>query len=215
MPRPARVSPDRILDAAALEFAARGYAGARVDHIARRGRVNKAMLYYHFGSKQGLYRALLRRTFGAIAADLQAIASGPLDPASRLDAAVSAFVRHIETHAHFPSIMLREVAEGGTHLDADTMAAVAAVPQAFAAILKPGVEDGVFDGVHPLSAYFITIAPIVMFVASAPLRAQAAQRRISPTVVGRRISTDAFMADVKRALQRAFAARSSVHQGRS
>ena len=60
MARPARVSPDRILAAAAVEFAARGYAGARVDRIARRARVNKAMLYYHFRSKQGLYRALLR-----------------------------------------------------------------------------------------------------------------------------------------------------------
>ena len=63
MPRPARVSPDRILAAAAVEFAARGFAGARVDRIARRARVNKAMLYYHFHSKQGLYRTLLRRTF--------------------------------------------------------------------------------------------------------------------------------------------------------
>ena len=44
MSRPARVSPDRILAAAALEFAERGYAGARVDRIARRARVNKAML---------------------------------------------------------------------------------------------------------------------------------------------------------------------------
>ena len=61
MARPGRVSPDRILAAAAaLEFAARGFAGARVDRIARRARVNKAMLYYHFGSKQRLYRALLR-----------------------------------------------------------------------------------------------------------------------------------------------------------
>ena len=63
MGRPARVSPDRILAAAALEFAERGYAGARVDRIARRARVNKAMLYYHFHSKQGLYRALLRQIF--------------------------------------------------------------------------------------------------------------------------------------------------------
>ena len=50
MSRPARVSPDAILAAAALEFAERGFAGARVDRIARRARVNKAMLYYHFKS---------------------------------------------------------------------------------------------------------------------------------------------------------------------
>src|SRR6478609_7026277 len=117
MPRPARVSPDRILGAAAAEFAARGYAGARVDRIARRARVNKAMLYYHFASKQGLYRTLLRNTFGGIAAQLEQIAGGKGPPQEKLDAAVSALAAYIDTHAFFPSIMLREVAEGGTHLD--------------------------------------------------------------------------------------------------
>ena len=60
MPRRPRVSPDRILAAAAAEFAERGFGGARVDRIARRARVNKAMLYYHFRSKRELYRTLLR-----------------------------------------------------------------------------------------------------------------------------------------------------------
>src|SRR3954471_8384651 len=157
MPRPARVSPDRILGAAAAEFAARGYAGARVDRIARRARVNKAMLYYHFASKQGLYRTLLRQTFGAIAAQLQAIAVDPaLDSPGRLDAAVAALAAHIEAHRSFPSIMLREVADGGLHLDPDTLAALAAVPQAFAAILRPGIANGAFRDMHPVAAYFTT-----------------------------------------------------------
>src|SRR6185436_5107995 len=109
MPRPARVSPDRILAAAAVEFAGRGYAGARVDRIARRARVNKAMLYYHFASKQGLYRTLLRNTFRAIAAQLQGIAGSRLSPERKLHAAVAALAAFIDAHAFFPSIMLREV----------------------------------------------------------------------------------------------------------
>src|SRR5215204_2458481 len=108
MPRPARVSPDRILAAAALEFSERGYAGARVDRIARRARVNKAMLYYHFGSKQGLYRTILRQTFGAIASELDTIVSSEGPPARKLDAAVAAMAAFIDAHAFFPSIMLRE-----------------------------------------------------------------------------------------------------------
>ena len=85
MARPARVSPDRILAAAAREFAERGYAGARVDRIARRARVNKAMLYYHFRSKQGLYRALLRQTFARAGARLQEVAASHAPPADKLD----------------------------------------------------------------------------------------------------------------------------------
>jgi TetR/AcrR family transcriptional regulator len=52
---------EKILDAALAEFSARGFAGARVDAIARRARVNKRMLYYCFGTKQDLYREILRR----------------------------------------------------------------------------------------------------------------------------------------------------------
>src|SRR5260370_42109016 len=52
---------DKILAAGLAEFSARGFAGARVDAIARRARVNKRMLYYCFGAKQDLYREILRR----------------------------------------------------------------------------------------------------------------------------------------------------------
>jgi TetR/AcrR family transcriptional regulator len=51
----------RILAASEKEFSAKGFAGARVDAIARRARVNKRMLYHYFGNKEGLYRQILRR----------------------------------------------------------------------------------------------------------------------------------------------------------
>ena len=51
----------RILSAALKEFAAKGFAGARVDAIARRAAINKRMLYHYFGDKEGLFRAVLRR----------------------------------------------------------------------------------------------------------------------------------------------------------
>lgn len=51
----------RILSAALKEFAAKGFAGARVDIIARRAAINKRMLYHYFGNKESLFRAVLRR----------------------------------------------------------------------------------------------------------------------------------------------------------
>jgi TetR/AcrR family transcriptional regulator len=50
----------RILAAALRDFSARGINGARVDAIAERADTNKRMLYYYFGSKDGLFRAVLR-----------------------------------------------------------------------------------------------------------------------------------------------------------
>jgi TetR/AcrR family transcriptional regulator len=50
---------ERILSAALKEFASKGFAGARVDVIARRAAINKRMLYHYFGNKEKLFRAIL------------------------------------------------------------------------------------------------------------------------------------------------------------
>lgn len=71
----------RILAAALGEFSAKGFAGARVDAIARRARGNKRMLYHYFGNKEALFSAVLRhkmaerRSWGAAL---------PNDPSERL-----------------------------------------------------------------------------------------------------------------------------------
>src|SRR5881397_1660413 len=93
-----RVSPEQILDAAALEFAERGYAGARVDRIARRAAVNKAMLYYHFKSKQRLYRTLLRRVFTRAAERLQAIAQSKATAAAKIDRVIAGMAAVVQEH---------------------------------------------------------------------------------------------------------------------
>lgn len=47
-----------ILDAASAEFAAHGYAGARIDAIATRAGVNKQLISYYFDGKEGLFQAM-------------------------------------------------------------------------------------------------------------------------------------------------------------
>src|SRR5437588_11215448 len=62
---PARRDPartrERILNAAFKHFAAKGFAGARVDAIARSASINKRMLYRYFGNLEALFREVLRR----------------------------------------------------------------------------------------------------------------------------------------------------------
>jgi TetR/AcrR family transcriptional regulator len=86
-PRPVGRNPqqsqERILEAALQEFAAKGFAGARVDVIARQARINKRMLYHYFGDKEGLFREVLRRK---IAERRAWLASAPTDPFDRLPA---------------------------------------------------------------------------------------------------------------------------------
>lgn len=53
----------RILDVALTEFAKFGLSGARIDAIAAESGLNKGMIYYHFGSKDGLYIAALEESY--------------------------------------------------------------------------------------------------------------------------------------------------------
>jgi AcrR family transcriptional regulator len=55
-----------ILQIATEEFALHGYTGARVDAIAERMRVSKAMIYYYFTNKDGLYLAVLEHVYSLI-----------------------------------------------------------------------------------------------------------------------------------------------------
>jgi TetR/AcrR family transcriptional regulator len=69
----------RILAAALAEFAAHGFAGARVDAIARRAGSNKRMLYHYFKDKEGLFRAVLRKKISERQAWGESLSGNPED----------------------------------------------------------------------------------------------------------------------------------------
>ena len=82
---PPKLSNDRalrIVAAAREEFAKRGFAGARVEQIARRADVNKQLLFYYYHSKRGLFQAVLSQAAGELESALARLAhpsGGPLD----------------------------------------------------------------------------------------------------------------------------------------
>jgi AcrR family transcriptional regulator len=61
-----RFTRERIFESATREFAQKGYAGARIDDIAREAGVNRQRLYAYFGDKEGLFREVWKRTFELI-----------------------------------------------------------------------------------------------------------------------------------------------------
>lgn len=105
-------SRERILDGATDEFAQEGFAGARIDRIARRTKLNVRMIYYHFGSKRGLYRAVLLSIYEE--------AVKILDATDRLDdpaeAALGMYFDLLAEHPRFASVLVRELLDGAKHL---------------------------------------------------------------------------------------------------
>ncbi len=83
---PARTMAD-ILSVATHEFSEKGFAGARIDDIAEAMRTSKRMIYYYFGSKEGLYLAVLEeayRRIRRIEAELQLEDLSPEDALRKL-----------------------------------------------------------------------------------------------------------------------------------
>jgi TetR/AcrR family transcriptional regulator len=177
--KPALGSRARLLVAAADEFAARGFAGASVDRIARIARVNKAMIYYHFASKAALYREILRDMFQAVAARVGETARSPIDPADKIRAFVEAIATEAEARPHFPPIWFREIADGGQHLDAQTTAHISAIIRTLGAILAEGVAAKRFHPVKPLFVHAGIVGPLLLYFASGDVRKRLQRRGVA------------------------------------
>jgi TetR/AcrR family transcriptional regulator len=99
----------RILDAAAREFAAHGLAGARTESIAAAAGVNKALLYYYFDSKEKLYTAALEMIAERVRDISMAVFLRDASPGERLlRSAISHFDR-ILAQQEFQSLMQQEM----------------------------------------------------------------------------------------------------------
>jgi len=161
---------ERLLAIALEEFADRGFAGAKVDRIARRARVNKAMLYYHFRSKAGLYLAILREQFEALGEAAASARMPDLPADEQLSRFIDAIAREANSRPYFASIWLREIAEGGRHLDETIVGALRRVLDTLGAILADGRTSGLLQPAHPLVIQINIVAPLMFFSASASFR---------------------------------------------
>jgi len=180
---PARDSRAAILRAAALDFAERGYAAAATDHIAARARVNKAMLYYHFGSKRELYLEVVRDTVRTVGARARAIADGPGSAEAKLDSWIAAIVEEAAARPWFASIMLRELAAGAPHFDAHTFQLMNDVFHAVRDIIAQGQREGVFRPVDPLLTHLTIMPPILIFFVRQRVSARIAKDLAEPRQV--------------------------------
>jgi AcrR family transcriptional regulator len=167
-------SRDRVVAAARREFAAHGFAGASVDRIAAAARLNKAMIYYHFRSKAALYREILRDMFGAAAARIRDVAASPISPEDKVRRFIEAIATEAEARPHFPPIWFREIADGGKHLDDETLVEIVGIVRALAGFMSEGVRSGAFKPADPLLVHAGIVAPLLLFFASAPLRTRMA-----------------------------------------
>ncbi len=165
-PRPETAG--RILTAAEEAFAAHGLAGARTEGIAARAGVNKALLYYYFGSKHDLYRAVLEHLLEEFRRTIGPADSPPHSSRARLIDFVNRYFDFLASHPNFPRLMQREVTESKGELDWILRDYYRPLLSGVVALIEAGIRRGEFRRVDPRQASLTLMGATTSYFA-APL----------------------------------------------
>ena len=165
-PAPPRAhDPDRtrqdILDVATEEFASAGFSGARVDRIAERTRTSKRMIYYYFGSKEGLYLAALEKVYGELRAAEMSLDAAHESPADALQRLIELTFDYQEAHPEFVRLVNTENVNFGRYIEQSQAIRTlnVSIIDVLASILQRGQEQGLFrSDLDPVDVHMLISA---------------------------------------------------------
>src|SRR5438874_1149920 len=161
-----------ILDAAIREFSRQGMAGARTDAIARAARVNKALLYYYFKDKEGLYGAALDYAFGQLGEHMMEVLDRDLPPGEKVLVYVANYFDFISSHPHNRNLIQMETmraGHGSPHLHRIAKRYFLPLYTKLGAVIRQGIADGEFRPIDPLHFIPSMVALVVFYFISAPV----------------------------------------------
>lgn len=167
--RNATQTRENILRVATSEFSARGFAGARIDEIAGLTSTTKRMIYYYFGSKEGLYLAVMESAYRVIRALEEQLDIDHLEPVEALRVLAELTYDHHTGHHDF----VRLVAIENIH-HAEIISKSEVIPDLNSTaidtaerVLRRGVDAGVFrDDIDALDLHMIISSYAVFHVAN-------------------------------------------------
>lgn len=154
--KPSRDTRAVLLATSAEEFASLGLQGARIQAIVERAGVNERMIYHHFGSKSGLYAAVLESQWLEFARAWQPALeqAASREPADGLAHAFVAFARALSDHPLLMRLALHEAMSGWQFAP---QATVDMAPGQLRALHRRGVRDGQFRDDLAFETVYLTI----------------------------------------------------------
>jgi AcrR family transcriptional regulator len=159
-PKPTKVDPNQLLDAAQAVFGEAGLQAASLRAIARRAGCDPALIYYHFASKEALFKALLERRFPAIRREVERLAeaSDSRPTALKLWEVLQVYRRHLKDDPGIRSMIRGEIVKGAEGLTPLIEEHLRPVVFAVKRILEQGVARGdLRSGLEPLLATFFLV----------------------------------------------------------
>lgn len=164
----------RILEAALREFSSLGLAGARMDQIAAAAGVNKALLYYHFDSKENLYAAAMEMISARVRDQSVAVFLLKASPGERFLRSTLNHFDRILTQGEFQSLMQQEMMR--MHQGEEASAISIVVKRVFApmqamhqAMMREGIASGELIDADWMQIHLSALGANVFYFLAAPV----------------------------------------------
>jgi TetR/AcrR family transcriptional regulator len=158
-----------ILDAAERIFADAGLAGARIDAIAAAAGVNKAMLYYYFKSKDGLYRAVLKANVEEFHRRAEEVLAGEGSAGSIVLRYVNNHFNFIGARPYYARLFQRLIMAGDRSVDRIIKAHFVPLSRRLIGLIERGVRTGEFRSLDPRHTAISLVALTVFYFNAAPM----------------------------------------------
>lgn len=150
---------ETLIRAGRALFALRGYDGTSVRAITRDAGANLGAVTYHFGSKQGLYEAVLERALGGLMERVRR-STVDEDPLDRVGTVIRTMFDYLGDNPDLPQLMLQEIAAGKAP-PPPVVALLGTIRSVLGEVIRAGQARGTIrDGVPELMAISTVIQPV-------------------------------------------------------
>jgi TetR/AcrR family transcriptional regulator, upper aerobic nicotinate degradation pathway regulator len=166
--RAAQATREAILRAATRVFAQRGYEGGRVEQISKAANSYDRMIYYYFGSKEGLFIAVLEEAYRRFNEAESELDTSHADPLQALQAVAGFMWSYYRRHPEFITLLNNENLHRGRHIGKSLRAAEYSTPAiaVLQAVLDRGAAAGVFRPDVSARDLYLMIAALGYFYQS-------------------------------------------------
>jgi len=143
--RDAEASKRAIITHAIALFSEKGYASASMDELASRCGLNKAMVFYYFKNKKGLYEAVIQEVLEQIQEAVTEENKTHTRPRDELAGFIRTYAKFACEHPYLPALLLKELSDSGAVVPQMLFSSMRKLFALFSDILKRVKRKGVLQ----------------------------------------------------------------------
>ena len=166
-----QATAEKILDVAERLFASQGFSSTTIKTIAAESKQNSALIYYYYDSKETLYRQVLERVIGRIAAEAGSRITPASSPEDVVRAVIQSQVAVLTANPHLPILLARELIDWkAAHAEPAIRALSSGLFERLRSAIESGQQEGVFSAdVNPRFAAISIVAQVGYLVLASPV----------------------------------------------